>query len=423
MERHTPSARERAYDTGRRRQWLAGEARAEGVSRRRLLTVLSAAGVLAPLLTAPGAHAAPARRTAAPGIVKPLPEHLFTVRGTNAETRFEALRGTGLHTPADRFFVRNHTETPQLGTTDWSLRLWGSGLRGGPVEFGLDDLKSFRAYERSALIECAGNGRSLFTEQQGQEVTGTAWRLGAVGSGRWRGARLADVLRAAGVTEHAVDVMPRGLDPAYVDDGVDQGRVRRPLPLAKALEDVLLAYELNGEPLPYDHGHPVRVVVPGWVGISSVKWVGDIEVSDVPLYSPWNTDTYRLFGPSYPPEGSAPLAEQTLKAAFELPWQARLRGGAEQMLTGRAWSGRGGVDRVEVSTDGGKRWRPARLHDRARSAQWVRWSLPWRPQRTGDVELLARAYDTAGRVQPERTVFNEQGYLFSAVARHPVRVV
>lgn len=120
------------------------------------------------------------------------------MRGANAETRFEALRGTGLHTPADRFFVRNHTETPQLDADDRVSRVWGSGLRRGPVEFGTDDPESFRTYERSALIECAGNGRVRFAEQQGREVSGTAWRLGAVGSGCWRGARLADVLRAAG---------------------------------------------------------------------------------------------------------------------------------------------------------------------------------------------------------------------------------
>lgn len=221
----------------------------------------------------------------------------------------EALRGTGHHTPNELFFVRNHTATPVLNADDWRLRLWGSGLRGNhgedrPVEFGYDDLRALPAVTRTAFVECAGNGRSYYTTQQGETVTGTAWTLGAIGVARWRGVRLGDVLRRAGLSPRAVDVQPRGLDAEYVSGGESLGRVRRPLPLAKALDDVLLAYEMNGDRLPYDHGYPVRVLVPSWVGIASIKWVGDIEVSAQPLYSPWNTTFYRLFGPAYP-EGGA----------------------------------------------------------------------------------------------------------------------
>ncbi len=217
--------------------------------------------------------------------------------------------------------------------------------------------------------------------------------------------------------------MPRGLDDDYVTaDGTDLGRVRRPLPLAKALDDVLLAYEMNGEPLPPDHGHPVRVVVPAWIGIASIKWVGDIEVSTTPLYSPWNTDFYRLFGEHHPAEGSPPLTRQTLKSAFELPWNATLRAGARHRLTGRSWSGDGAVTRVDISTDQGGSWRRARLHDVPRRGSWVRWSTDWRPRTPGPATLLARATDTTGRSQPTTTAHNTQGYLFDAVVRHPVTV-
>ncbi|MYW02695.1 sulfite oxidase [Streptomyces sp. SID3343] len=436
---------ETSYDLRRRRQWLAGAARADGVSRRDLLTLLAAAGVFTALpgarahaaTTAPNEPAAaptttsttarPAKVLAAPGIVKPLPPDVFTIRGTNAETNFAALRGTGYHTPVERFFVRNHTATPVLSARDWRLRLWGSGLRGfvdhaGAVELDLDDLRRLPAVTHTAAIECAGNGRSFFTSQQGEAVSGTAWTLGAIGVARWRGARLSDVLRRVGVRRDAVDVMPRGLDDAYVSAGVDLGRVRRPLPLSKALDDVILAYEMNGEPLTPDHGAPVRVVVPSWVGIASIKWVGDIEVSAQPLYSPWNTDFYRLFGPAYPAGGSAPLTRQTLKSAFELPAGARFAPRVGHRLHGRSWSGAGGVRRVEVSTDGGASWRPADVRDEPRRDGWVRWSVDWRPTRPGSVELLARATDTAGNTQPERTTANAQGYFFDAVVRHPVTV-
>ncbi|MFD7132884.1 sulfite oxidase [Streptomyces sp. NPDC059894] len=416
------SVSESAYDRRRLRQWLAGEARADGVSRRDMLRLLAAAGLAT---AAAPAFAAPATAATAPGIVKPLPDDRFTVRGTNAETKFASLADTGYHTPNDRFFVRNHTSTPVLDAAEWTLTVHGDGLTGTtPAVFSLDDLKGLPAVTRTAFVECAGNGRSFFTSQQGQSVSGTAWTLGAIGTARWRGVRLADVLRHAGLGPRAVDVLPRGLDADYVTaDGTDLGRVRRPLPLSKALDDVLLAYEMNGEPLPYDHGYPVRVLVPNWIGIASIKWVGDIEVAAQPLYSPWNTDFYRLFGTSYPEGGSAPLTRQTLKSAWELAWNAPLAAAAEHRLTGRSWSGAGGVVRVDVSTDGGTTWNRARLHDAPRRAGWVRWSTDWTPPTPGAYTLLARATDSTGRTQPDTTVHNTQGYLFDAVVRHPVQAV
>ncbi|GAA0694015.1 sulfite oxidase [Streptomyces cellulosae] len=416
---------ETAYDRHRLRQWLAGEARADGVSRRRLLTLLAAAGTAGALpLSAP----VPARAADGDTIVKPLPPETFVRHGTNAETRWEALRGIGHHTPNDLFFVRNHTATPRIGADDWRLRLWGSGLRGGPgedrpVEFGYDDLRRLPSVTRTAFVECAGNGRSGFTTQQGETVSGTPWGLGAIGVARWRGVPLSTVLRRAGLSPYAVDVQPRGLDAEYVSGGESLGRVRRPLPLSKALHDVVLAYEMNGEPLPPDHGHPVRVLVPSWVGIASIKWVGDIEVSAQPLFSPWNTTFYRLFGPGHPEGGSAPLTRQTLKSAFELARGATFPVGRGQVLTGRSWSGAGPVDRVDVSTDGGASWRQARLLERPRPDTWTRWSVTWKPRTRGTTRLLARATDTAGRTQPDVSVHNTQGYLFDAVVRHEVTVV
>ncbi|WP_411072662.1 sulfite oxidase [Streptomyces sp. cmx-4-25] len=395
-------------------------------ARRSLLKLLAAS----PAVSALGglAAAAPARAATAgptaPGIVKPLPAEHFTVRGTNAEARFDAFADTGHLTPADRFFVRNHTSTPVLDARDWRLTLWGDGLHGGrPVHFTYGQLRDLPSVTRTALVECAGNGRSFYTSQQGEAVTGTAWTLGAVGAARWRGVRLADVLRRAGIARDAVAVQPRGLDDPYVSGGVDYGRVRRPLPLAKALDDVILAYEMNGEPLPYDHGHPVRLVVPSWIGIASIKWLGDIEVSTRPLTSPWSTDWYRLFGDAHPEGGSAPLGRQVLKSGYQLPSGAVLEAGRVHRLTGRAWSALAPVRKVEVSTDGGARWRPAQLHDAPRRDGWVRWSAPWRPHRAGQVTLLSRTTDAAGNVQPERAVHNTQGYLFDAAVRHPVTVV
>ncbi|MFJ9322039.1 sulfite oxidase [Streptomyces globisporus] len=416
----SPVTTEDAYDRIRMRQWSRGRARSAGIDRRDLLKLMVAASAAVPLASV----AAPARAAdGLPGVVKPLPPELFTLRGTNAETNFAALRGTGLLTPADRFFVRNHTATPRIDRSGWKLAVWGDGLRGGPVDFTFADLLALPPVTRTAFVECAGNGRSYFTSQQGQAVSGTAWTLGAIGTARWRGVRLADVLRRAGIGRHAVDVLPRGLDAEVVTDGVNLGRVRRPLPVAKALDDVLLAYEMNGDPLPPDHGHPVRLIVPSWVGIANIKWVGDIEVSAEPLLTPWNTGLYRLFGPGHPPEGSPPLTRQSLKSAFELAPGAAFPAHRRALLTGRSWSGGAPVRAVEVSTDGGARWRAARLRDEPRAGSWVRWTADWVPRERGPAVLLARATDRSGRRQPVATAHNTQGYLFDAVVRHPVTVV
>ncbi|GAB3830030.1 sulfite oxidase [Dactylosporangium cerinum] len=413
---------EHVYDALRTRQWLAGEADARGLSRRHLLRLGAAAAVAAPLVAAAAPAAAAAEPAPAPTgpIRKPLPPELFYPFGTNAETRWEAMAGQGYYTPTDRFFVRNHTSTPTIDAKTWRLELFGSGLRHGPVELSLRDLRRLPSVTYDAAIECTGNGRSFFTTQQGQTVSGTAWKLGAVGVGRWRGVRLSTVLHRAGIRPDAVDVLPEGLDDEWVTGGVNLGRVRRPLPVAKAMRDVLLAYELNGEPLPPDHGYPVRVVVPGWIGIAAIKWLGRIEVSTAPLFSPWNTQFYRYFGPGYPTEGEL-LSRQVVKSAFELPWQATLAAGRTQVLHGRSWSGNGPIRRVEVSTDGGTSWHPATPNGR-RGGVWQQWSYRWRPTGPGAYTLRARAVDVTGTSQPDVTPFNTLGYLFDAVVAHPVTV-
>ncbi|MFC0531887.1 sulfite oxidase [Phytohabitans kaempferiae] len=423
---------EAEYDRTRLAQWLAGEARADGITRRDLMRLSASLGVGvaagAAVATAPAAAAAPAAAGVAaavdPPILKPLPAELFTVFGTNAETKWEALRDTGYLVPVDRFFVRNHTLTPRIDAGDWRLRLYGTGLRGAPtaerpVEFTYRQLRALPSDTVTAAVECAGNGRSFFASQQGQAASGTAWKLGAIGVARWRGVRLSTVLKRAGLTRGAVDAQPVGLDPDFVSGGVNLGPVRRPLPIEKALHDVLLAYEMNGEPLPPDHGFPVRVVVPNWIGVASIKWLGQLEVSAEPLFSPWNTQFYRLFGPTYPADGEL-VSRQAVKSAFELPWEATLCAG-RQVLRGRSWSGNGRIRRVEVSVDG-RTWRPARPIGRGLGTAWQRWEYEWRAA-PGAYALRARATDVEGVTQPETVPHNALGYLFGAIVRHPVTVV
>jgi DMSO/TMAO reductase YedYZ molybdopterin-dependent catalytic subunit len=357
-------------------------------------------------------------------IVKPLPAEWFINYGTNAEMRWDSVSPLRYLTPNERFFVRDHTATPLIDAESWSLSLWGEGLRGAPTQnapitLNYRQLRSLPSVEVPAFIECAGNGRSFFASEEGTPAAGTQWGLGAVGVASWRGVPLAEILERARVLPGTVDVMPQGLDADYVTGGVDYGHVRRPLPIAKAFKDAILAYEMNGQPLPPDNGFPVRLIVPGWVGIANIKWLGQIQVAKEPLFSYWNTTQYVLGGPDYPTP--TPLTEQKVKSAFELAFNATLPN-QRQVLAGRSWSGRAPIQRVDISTDGGSRWQPARLLSPNLPHAWVRWEFPWRPPGPGSYTLQARATDWAGHTQPATVPFNTGGYLFWAIVDHPVTV-
>jgi DMSO/TMAO reductase YedYZ molybdopterin-dependent catalytic subunit len=392
-----------------------------GLRRRDVLRLGAALPVAAGIARVAGPSPARSAEAAVSSpILKPLPPEWFVSYGTNAEMRWDSVADLGYRVPNERFFVRDHTSTPVVDERSWRLRVHGSGLRGPGIELSYDQLRRMPQRDVVTAIECAGNGRRFFGSQQGTPAPGTQWGLGAIGVARWRGVPLRAVLERAGLSPSAVDVMPSGLDSTVVSGGVDYGHVRRPLPVGKALDDVLVALTMNGADLPPDHGFPARLVVPGWIGVASIKWVGDIEVSDEPLFSYWNTQQYVMTGAAYP---DRPLVtEQTVKSAWELGWGARLPAGEPLRLTGRAWSGAAPIATVEVSVDQGVNWTPARLEGPRGSGTWTRFRHEQAPLPEGPAQLWARATDTDGRTQPATVPFNTNGYLFGAVVRHPVQV-
>jgi DMSO/TMAO reductase YedYZ molybdopterin-dependent catalytic subunit len=398
---------ESTYDAERAEQWAWQQARVLEVSRRRFLQLAATGAGVATAGGLFGARRAWASHSGS--TVKPLPPDLFFIRGTNAEMRWEAMKNQGYKTPIDRFFVRNHTATPHIASGPWRLRIEGTGVT-TPIELTYDDLLALPAVTETKFIECAGNARSFFASVLGKPASGTQWLLGAIGVAEWTGVRLSTVLEMAGLKSTAVDVMGTGLDTMAV---------RRPMPIAKALDDdTLIAYGMNGETLPEDHGFPARLLTPGWVGISNIKWLGKIEVSETPLFSPWNTTLYRLFGEAYP---DAPVIyEQQVKSALELAWPATVAAGP-RVLTGRSWSGLGKIDRVEVSFDGGASWTDAALDTRNIPFAWRQWSVDWDPT-PGSYGVRVRATDSKGNTQPDVVPFNDQGYLWWAAVNHPVTV-
>ena len=255
-------------------------------------------------------------------IVKPLLPGLVYDHDGNVETRWEAMSEGSYVTPNDRFYVRNHGPTPKIDAASWTLRVEGPGVSRA-LTLSYEDLLTLLTVSVTRALECAGNGRIFFGEQEGREAEGTPWRLGTIGVAEWTGVPLRLLLEEAGLLPSAVEVMPEGLD---------EPRLARPLPREKALADeTILARTMNGERLPPDHGYPVRVIVPGWAAVASVKWVGRIFVSDEPLLTYWNTEEYVLIGPDYEPQegpGHGPAVTVAyVNSALELPWPARLQGG------------------------------------------------------------------------------------------------
>jgi DMSO/TMAO reductase YedYZ molybdopterin-dependent catalytic subunit len=348
-------------------------------------------------------------------VLKNAPPEYFIRSGSNLEMRWDAMYDRGYIVPTELFFVRNNSPVvPRIDPATWKLRIEGSGVT-RPISFTYDELLSMPSISVIRAIECAGNGRNLFQASHGKMVEGAPWDLGGIGVAEWTGVPLHEVLGRAGLKRSARDVMPEGLD---------SKKVSRPMPIEKAIaEDTLLVYAMNGQPLLPDHGFPVRMLLPGWVGIANIKWVGRIEVSEESLYSEYNTKKYVMIGEDYKPEPPAlgpMLTTQPVKSAFELPWNGEISSGT-RLLRGRSWSGEGYIKKVDVSTDAGRTWQPARLREPNIDMAWTRWDIDW-DARPGTHKLQARATDSKGRTQPEHILFNEEGYAHWAVITHQITV-
>ncbi len=290
------------------------------------------------------------------------------------------------------------------------------------LSLDLDTLRALPAHEVVATMECAGNGRARLQPRPVSQP----WLLEAVGTGRWRGVHLRDVLAQAGVATSATEVLCTGLDRGT--EGGEEQLFQRSLALADALaDDVLLAYELNGVPLPPQHGFPLRLLVPGWYGMTNVKWLTALTLLDEPFAGYQQARGYRLRQTD--DEEGVPLSRIYPRALMVPPGvpefmtrERTIRVGTVSM-EGRAWSGLAPVAAVEVSTDDGTTWQPARLDtpDLGRWA-WRRWSYDWDAARPGRYVLACRARDEAGNEQVAEPRWNVGGYANNEPQRVAVTV-
>jgi DMSO/TMAO reductase YedYZ molybdopterin-dependent catalytic subunit len=315
-------------------------------------------------------------------------------------------------TPNDRFFVRSHLYTPEINLQEWRLTV--DGEVDTPLSLTLEDLRGLPEQSRVVTIECAGNGRAFYVPP----VAGVQWQKGAVGTARWTGVRLADVLARARTKSSARFVLLNGADApiATIPDFVRQ------LPVEKALHpDTLLAYNMNGAPLPVANGFPLRAIVPGWEGAYAVKWLTSIRVLDREGDSFWIETAYRYPkrriapGAAVAPEDMAPVAGLFVKSLMTAPLDGSSVPNGVVHVRGFAWAGEANITAVDVSVDGGSTWSAAQLgSDRAPYA-WRQFEYEWRPTDPGSYLMMSRATDDRGRTQPIVAQWNPSGYLWNAI--------
>jgi DMSO/TMAO reductase YedYZ molybdopterin-dependent catalytic subunit len=347
-------------------------------------------------------------------VVIPLEELQLAAR--NHGLPLEALRHP--ITPLGLHYLLIHFDIPVVDEDSWRLEL--DGLVERPVTLSLDELKARPQRTLPVTLECAGNGRALL---EGPRSPSQPWLLEAVGTAEWTGTPLAPLLEEAGVLPGAVEVVFTGLDRGVQGD-VEHDYARS-LPLAEALRDeVLLAYAVNGQPLPPQHGFPLRLVVPGWYGMTHVKWLRSIEVVDAPFRG-WQQELAYRFQTSEEDEGR-PVTRMLPRSLMVPPGipefltRHRLVAAGPCRLEGRAWSGQSPVERVEVSVDGGGAWADAVLENPIGDFAWRGWSFLW-DAAPGEHVLCCRATDAGGNTQPLEPLWNLGGYCNNAVQR--VRVV
>jgi sulfite oxidase len=323
----------------------------------------------------------------------------------NVETPLNVLEGA--ITPLPVFFVRNNDTIPQIDRDSWTLTIDGLVERSLTITYA--DLRRLPAVSYVTVLQCSGNGRARFTAQ-GPEPEGIQWHNGAVGNAEWVGVSVRTLFEQAGVSHTAIQAECIGGDAARTTRGVE---------VTKLMDDAILAYAINGELLPVIHGGPVRLIVPGWGGINSIKWITGMRLIDHESSSDYNQQKYVIVDEQGHQLGK--VREITVNSVISnIRPDQRLTAGAT-VVRGYAWAPNG-IERVEISADGGDAWHAARLMADLGPRSWRQWEWSWEAT-PGTHVLASRAMDRAGNVQPETVAYNQQGYLMNAIDKVRVTIV
>jgi DMSO/TMAO reductase YedYZ molybdopterin-dependent catalytic subunit len=346
-----------------------------------------------------------------------VPSALAVVREEpfNAETPL--CRQAGVITPNHLFYVRNHNATPNLTAREWRLQVGGQ-VR-SPLVLTYDDIVALPSRSLPITMECAGNGRaSLHPKAPGEQ-----WTYGAVSTAWWLGVPLRTVLDAAGLLDGVKEILFAGADRGVVKEGAAPIPFERSLPLEKALHpDTLLAYGMNGEPLSAAHGFPMRLIVPGWYGVASVKWITRVEALTECFAGYFQAERYVMVHPESHPSTSTPLTTMRVRSLITNPLPDAVLTPGTHVIEGLAWSGVAPIRSVEISTAGGMTWSAAETISEPLPYAWQRWRYVWQAKGPGQIKLCSRAVDAAGSTQPTDPEWNCLGYSNNAVQVVPVTI-
>ena len=397
----------------------------ENNNRRKFLARLTAAGAVGAALTS--------RLAVAQEAPKPPPDPAGTI--SNSTIMAEKMPGMPMHserpltasvpaemhhfaaTPNDRMFVRNNLLNPDIDAA--KHRLTVKGLVHKEVSFSIDELrKQFPVVRTQAMLECAGAGRVGYVPRP----SGTPWLLtGGMGCPVWNGVRLRDVLRAAGLMNNAAHVAGQGGDFGVVATAAP---VIRSIPMSKAMEaHTLVVFGMNDGPLPKVHGYPLRLLVPGWAGSASTKWLQSLTLLEAPFKGTYMDTSYRIPGDAVRPGEKMPPGALVTEAwpvksmiTYPAP-NAVFKAGRLVLIEGRAWVGEGAISRVQVSLDEGVTWENAQLNNPGDKYAWRTFSMELRPDKPGYMTVLARASDDRGNTQPIVPKWNPLGYFWNGIHR------
>ena len=341
---------------------------------------------------------------------------VVTATPENSETPLDKVRGWV--TPNRLFFVRNHFPVPDIDLNAWRLRV--EGCVAHALDLSFDDLAALPTRSVFATVECAGNGRS-FLEQR---AAGVQWGAGAIGHAEWTGVPLRHLLEEAGIDAKAVEVLCEGCDQGTEADHPQPMHFARSLPLTKALDpDTLLATHMNGESLEPEHGFPLRLFVPGWYGVASVKWLRRIEVLDRPYAGYFQTHKYTVQRKTNRGLKTIVVGPMAVKSEIIRPPEGSVLGVGVNRVFGVAWAGEEPVAAVEVSTDGGSSWSEAVLLGPHAPYSWTMWEYLWETGEPGSHTLLAKARSASGREQPLEHDRLNGGYLIHHARPLTVQIV
>jgi DMSO/TMAO reductase YedYZ molybdopterin-dependent catalytic subunit len=338
----------------------------------------------------------------------------------NLESDFSSLNS--FVTPNDKFYVRSHFAVPAVNADSWRLKIEGTVKN--PIEITYDELTRMPSETKPVTLECAGNGRVLLVPK----VDGAQWQFGAVGNAEWTGVPLSKVLKRAGVDPKAVEVILEGADAGDVSKPSRPAKpfhYARSVPLQLAVSgDILLAYKMNGQPLPESHGFPVRAIVPGWFGMASVKWLHRIIATATPFQGFFQTVDYAYWQHRDGLPIRTPLTELQVKSQIARPTIAEVVAkGTKYRVFGAAWAGNSAVSKVEVSTDGGKNYAAAKLLGKPVRHAWRLWEFEWTvPSAPGKYALMVKATDDQGNSQPLERDKDRETYMINHVVPVEVQV-